>query len=106
MGTLRRLTLRRKRDPGNVPSRDTEYIVRAVSAWAAIPQARKATSTTAVNGLEDQDPNDVTTAVVTGSRSWPATIEAGSGCASMTATALRNTSVPTLRRAIQMARGT
>ena len=48
----------------------------------------------------------VTTDVVTGSRSSPATTPAGSGCASVTATALRITSAPTLSSAIQIARGT
>ena len=45
--------------------------MRAVSACAAIPQARNATSTTAANGFADHDPNDETTAVVTGSTSLP-----------------------------------
>jgi hypothetical protein len=49
-----------------------------------MPQARNATSTTAANGFVDHDPKlDATTAVVTGSRSAPATIAAGSGCASV-----------------------
>ena len=34
--------------------------------WAAMPQARKPTSTTAAKGLLDHEPNEVTTAVVTG----------------------------------------
>ena len=81
-------------------------MVRAVSPCAAIPQARKAISTTAANGLSDHDPNELTTDVVTGSRSSPATIAAGSGCASVAATALRITSAPTLSSATQIARGT
>ena len=80
--------------------------MRAVSDWAAMPHERNATSTTAANGLADHEPKEVVTAVVTGSRSAPATIAAGSGCASVTATAFSITSAPTLRRAIQIARGT
>src|SRR5690349_4945483 len=79
---------------------------REVAPWAAIPQARKATSTTAANGFIDQSPNEVTTAVVTGSTSLPATTSAGFGCASVVAKALRITSAPTLSSAIQTARGT
>ena len=71
-----------------------------------MPQATKASSTIAANGLLDQSPNDVTTAVETGSMSWPAATAAGSGCASVTAKALRITSPPTLSSAIQIARGT
>ena len=63
-------------------------------------------STIAANGLLDQSPNDVTTAVETGSTSWPAATAAGLGCASVVATALRITSPPTLSSAIQIARGT
>ena len=79
---------------------------RAVAPWAAMPQARNASSTIAANGLLDQSPNDVTTAVETGSMSLPAATAAGSGCASVTAKALRITSPPTLSSAIQIARGT
>ena len=71
-----------------------------------MPQARNAASTTAANGFADQDPNDVTTEVVTGSASRPATTPAGSGCASETANALRMTSAATLSSASQIARGT
>src|SRR4051794_9464553 len=104
IGDLRRSTERSRREPGSTPSRAAEYIVRAVGACAAMPQETKATSTIAANGLEDHDPNDATTAVVTGSTSSPATTEAGSGCASVAATALRITSAATLSRAIQIAR--
>ena len=48
----------------------------------------------------------MTTAVVTGSMSSPATTDAGSGCASVAATAFRITSAATLSSAIQIARGT
>src|SRR3954447_15531569 len=78
-GDRRRSTLRSRPDAGRTPSRATEYIVRAVSAWAEMPQATTATSTIAANGLVDQEPNDVTTAVVTGSASWPPTTAFGSG---------------------------
>ena len=44
-----------------------------MSDWAAVPQARNATSTTAANGFADQDPNELTTDVVTGSMSLPVT---------------------------------
>src|SRR3954447_19871957 len=71
-----------------------------------MPQARNATSTTAAKGFDDHDPNELTTDVVTGSMSAPATTEAGSGWASVTAMAFTMTSTPTLRRAIQIARGT
>ncbi len=71
-----------------------------------MPQARNAIRTTAANGFDDHDPNEVTTAVVTGSRSSPATTDAGSGCARVAATAFRMTSVPTLSSAIQIALGT
>src|SRR5688572_16693935 len=81
MGDLRRSTVRRKRDAGSTPSRATEYMVLAVSACAAIPQEMNATSITAANGFEDQEPKDDTTAVVTGSTSSPATTDAGSGWA-------------------------
>src|SRR4051812_15522182 len=101
IGTRRRSIRRRKRAPGTAPSRATEYIVRAVTDWAAIPHATNASSTIAANGFVDQDPKELTTAVVTGSMSSPATIDAGSGCASVTATALRITSTPTLSSAIQ-----
>ena len=77
-----------------------------VPPCAAIPQARNASSTTSANGLLDQPPNEATTAVETGSMSWPATTAAGSGCASVVAKALRITSAPTLSSAIQTARGT
>ena len=63
--------------PGTIPT--TENIVRAVSAWAEIPQATNAKSTIAANGFVDHEPNDVTTAVVTGSASRPATTSGGSG---------------------------
>src|SRR4051795_7556733 len=66
----------------------------------------KATRTSAANGLSDHDPNDDTTAVVTGSTSLPATTAAGSGCASVAATAFSSTMAPTLSTAIQIARGT
>ena len=56
--------------------------------------------------MSDHDPNELTTAVDTGSTSRPATTAAGSGCASVTATALRITSAPTLSSAIQIACGT
>ena len=92
--------------PGTAPSRATEYIVRAVTDWAAMPQDRNATSTIAANGFDDHEPNELTTAVVTGSTSSPATTDAGSGCASSAATALRITSAPTLSSAIQIALGT
>src|SRR3954454_3690014 len=98
-GALRRFSLVRKLDPGSTPSRAIEYIVRAVRACADMPHARNAVSTTAANGCVDHDPNDVTTAVVTGSRSFPATTAAGSGCASVAASALRITSAPTVRSA-------
>src|SRR4051812_21183202 len=71
-----------------------------------MPQARNATSTTAANGFVDHEPNDVTTAVVTGSTSSPATTDAGSGWASVAATAFRITSAATLSSATQIARGT
>src|SRR5215207_1677495 len=71
-----------------------------------MPHATKAASTTAAKGLLDHDPKELTTAVVTGSTSLPATTAAGSGCASVTAKAFRITSTPTLSRAIQMALGT
>ena len=77
-----------------------------MSACAAIPHATKAASTTAANGLVDHDPKEVTTAVVTGSMSSPATTAAGSGWASVTARAFSITSAPTLSRAIQIAFGT
>ena len=57
--------------------------MRAVTACAAMPQARNATSTIAANGFVDHEPNELTTAVVTGSTSSPATTAAGSGCASV-----------------------
>src|SRR4051794_31904544 len=65
-----------------------------------------AVRTTAANGFSDQDPNDVMTAVDTGSTSRPETTAAGSSCASPTANAFRITSAPTLSSAIQIARGT
>jgi hypothetical protein len=105
-GVPRRSTRRRKEEPGSVPSRAIENMPRAVPPCAAIPQARKATRTIAVNGFDDHDPNEPTTAVVTGSRSWPATTAAGSGCASVVANAFTITSAPTLSSAIQTARGT
>src|SRR5690349_12267371 len=71
-----------------------------------MPQAMKATSTMKANGLAAQEPNDDTTAVETGSMSFPATTAAGSGCASVVAKALRITSAPTDSSAIQTARGT
>src|SRR4051794_35950484 len=71
-----------------------------------MPQARNAQSTTAANGLDDHEPNELTTAVATGAASRPATIAAGSGLDSPTATAFRITSAPTLSSAIQIARGT
>ena len=46
---------------------------------AAMPHARKPTSTTAANGFIDQEPKEDTTAVVTGSTSSPATTAAGFG---------------------------
>ncbi len=105
-GELRRSTRRSQREPGSTSSRAIEYIARAVSDWAAIPQARKAAKTTAANGFVDHAPNAATTAVWTGSASRPATTAAGSGCASVVATALRTTSTATLSSAIQIARGT
>ena len=80
--------------------------MRAVTPWAATAQATKAVSTTAAKGLSDQEPKELVTAVVTGSRSVPATTPAGSGWARVTAMALAITSAPTLSRAIQIARGT
>ena len=94
------------RAPGSVPSRETEKIARAVAPCAAIPQARKATRTTAANGLLDQSPNEPTTAVLTGSTSRPATTSSGAGCASVTASPFRSTSAPTLSSATQTAVGT
>ena len=91
MGVPRRSTLLSAREPGSTPSRAAEYMVRAVSPWAAIPQDRKAASTRAANGLADHEPNAWTTAVVTGSTSSPLTTAAGSGCASAVATAFSNT---------------
>ena len=65
-----------------------------------------ATSVTAAKGLVDQDRSEVTTAVVTGSASLARDDVAGSGCASVIATALRITIAPTLSSASQTARGT
>src|SRR4051794_823580 len=101
-GTPRRSTVASRRDPGSTRSRATEYIVRAVRACADMPHARNAISTTAANGFADEEPNELTTAVVTGSRSRPATTAAGSGCASVAATALRITIAPTLSIAAQI----
>ncbi len=106
IGAPLRSTLRRSREAGSTPSRATEKIVRAVSAWAAMPQARNAKSTTAANGLADQVPKELTTAVETGSMSRPATMSAGFGCASSAATALSMTTAATLSSANQSARGT
>src|SRR3954453_3128256 len=71
-----------------------------------MPHARNATSTTAANGFADHEPNAETTAVATGSESLPATTAAGSGCASVVATAFSITSAATASSAIQIARGT
>jgi hypothetical protein len=79
IGARRRSTRRRNRDPGSASSRAIEYIVRAVTVWAAIPHARNAASTTAANGFADHDPNDASTEVATGSESSPATTPRGRG---------------------------
>ena len=71
-----------------------------------MPHARNAVRTTAAKGLADHEPNELTTAVETGSMSRPATTSAGFGCASAAAKALRMTMAATLRSAIQIARGT
>src|SRR4051812_407171 len=105
-GARRRLTRRRKRDAGRTSSRAAEYIARAVSAWAEIPQARNPVRTTAAKGLPDHDPNELTTAVATGSASRPSTTAAGSGCARVAETASRVTTAATLSIASQIALGT
>src|SRR4051794_12798601 len=71
-----------------------------------MPQDMNATSTRAANGRSDQEPNEDTTAVVTGSESFPATTSLGCGWASVAATALSTTIAPTVSIAIQIARGT
>src|SRR6266511_3541753 len=105
IGACRRSTLRRNWEAGRTSSRAMEKIVLAVNACAAIPQARNATRTTAAKGFADHEPNDVTTAVDTGSRSRPATTSAGFGCASVAATALRMTTAATLSSALRLLGG-
>ena len=106
MGVPRRFTRRSSREPGITPSRAIEYMVRAVSAWAAIPQDRNAPSTSAANGFVDHEPNASTTDVVTGSTSSPRTTAPGSGWASAVATAFSNTITATASTTSHTERGT
>ena len=93
--------------PGSTPSRATEKTVRAVRPARPQPQARNAASTTAANGFADQEPNEQTTAVETGSRS-----RAGDDVCRVRVRERRRDGVEhdrraaTLSNAIQIARGT